>query len=96
MVMIAGLFALLYRHALRRAAEIGLDAGELLATRMQVAIWSSMATLAALSTLTAALLPFRVDQPFVFTLPGVLYALTSIFAPAIRHHYTKRIVLLPT
>ena len=93
---IAGLFALLYRHALRRAAEIGLDAGELLATRMQVAIWSSMATLAALSTLTAALLPFRVDQPFVFTLPGVLYALTSIFAPAIRRHYTKRIVLLPT
>jgi uncharacterized membrane protein len=92
---IAGLFALLYRHALRRAADIGLDARELLATRMHVAIWSSMAGLAAVSILSAALLPFHLDQPFVFTLPGALYAMTSIFAPWIRRHYTRRIALLP-
>jgi hypothetical protein len=93
---IAGLFALLYRHALRQGAGIGLDARELLATRMHVAIWSSMAGLAALSTLIATLLPFHVDQPYIFTLPGVMYALTGIFAPLIRRHYTKRIALLPT
>ncbi len=93
---IAGLFALLYRHALRRGSSIGLDARELLATQMHVAMWSSMAALAGLSTLVAALLPFHLDQPFVFTLPGVLYSLTGILAPLIRRHYTKRIALLPT
>jgi chromate transport protein ChrA len=92
---IAGLFALLYRHALRRGAQIGLDARELLATRMHGAIWSSMAGLAALSTLSAALLPFHLDQPFVFTLAGVLYALTSIFAPLILCHSAQRLALLP-
>lgn len=92
---IAGLFALLYRHALRRAADIGLDARELIATRMHVAIWSCMAGLAALSTLSAALLPFRNNQPFVFTLPGLVYCLTSIIAPLIRRHYTQRLALLP-
>ncbi|MDR3388569.1 MAG: TMEM175 family protein [Rudaea sp.] len=92
---IAGLFALLYRHALRRSGDIGLDARELLATRMHMAIWSSMAGLAALSTLSAAVLPFHANQPFVFTLPGLLYSLTGILAPQIRRHCTQRLALLP-
>jgi chromate transport protein ChrA len=92
---ISGLFALLYRHALRHGADIGLDAGEMLATRMHMAIWSSMIALAALSALSAALLPFHDDQPFVFMIPGLGYALTGFIAPQIRRHYRRRLALLP-
>jgi uncharacterized membrane protein len=88
---IAGLIALLYRHALRHAAAIGLDAREVLATRMNTALWTSLAGLALLSTLSAALLPFRPDQPWVFTIPGMIYALSSVLTTAIRQRYARGI-----
>ena len=89
--LIAGTIALLYRHALRQAATIGLDAREVLATRMHVAIWSALVVIAAISIGCAALLPFRSDQPFVFTLPGTVYALTGIATGAIRRRYGQRL-----
>jgi len=92
---IAMLMALLHRHALRKAAEIGLSAPEIVATRMQVAIWTALVAIAALSVLSAALLPFRNDQPFVFTIPGTLYALIGIATTAIRRHYARQQALLP-
>lgn len=88
---IAGLIALLYRHALQQAAAIGLDALEVLATRMNVALWAALAGLAALSTLSAALLPFQSNQPWVFTIPGTIYALSSVLTTLIKRHYTRRI-----
>lgn len=95
--MIAGLIALLYRHALRESAAIALDAREVLATRMHVALWSALVGLAAMSTLSAALLPFQNTQPWVFTIPGMLYALSSVSATLIRQHYAQRIgALAPT
>jgi hypothetical protein len=88
---IAGLFALLYRHALQQAVAIGLDALEVLATRMNVALWAALGGLAALSTLSAALLPFQNNQPWVFTIPGTIYALSGIVTTLIKRHYTRRI-----
>jgi len=88
---IAGLVALLYLHALREAAAIALDAREVLATRMHIALWSALAGLAAISTLSAALLPFRNNQPWVFTIPGMIYALSSVVTTLIRRHYAQRI-----
>ena len=88
---IAGLIALLYRHALREATAIALDARELLATRMNVALWSALAGLAGLSTLSAALLPFHNDQPWVFTIPGMIYASSSVIATLIKRHYAQRL-----
>jgi hypothetical protein len=91
---IAGLIALLYRHALRQAATIGLDAREVLATRMNVVLWAALAGLAALSTLSAALLPFQSDQPWVFTIPGTIYALSSVLMTLIKRHYGQRLMQL--
>ena len=88
---IACLVALLYLHALREAAAIALDAREVLATRMHIALWSALAGLAAISTLSAALLPFRNNQPWVFTIPGMIYALSSVVTTLIRRHYAQRI-----
>jgi hypothetical protein len=85
------LLALLYRHALRRSGDVGLDPHEIVATRMHVALWMAFAALAGLSTLAAALLPFRTGQPLLFALPGMIYALSSVVAPLIRRHYAKAI-----
>jgi uncharacterized membrane protein len=91
---ICAVFALLYLHAARRAGAIGLDARERLATQMHVAIWATQFATAGVSIASAALLPFHVDQPFVFTIPGALYAAIGITAPAIHRHYTRRIAAL--
>jgi hypothetical protein len=88
---IAGLIALLYRHALHQAAAIGLDGSEVLATRMNVALWCALAGLAAASTLSAALLPFQNNQPWVFTIPGMIYALSGVLTTMIKRHYAQRI-----
>lgn len=88
---IAGLVALLYRHALRQAAVIRLDMREVLATRMNIALWGALAGLAALSMLSAAVLPFQSNQPWVFTIPGMIYALSSVLTTLIKRHYAQRI-----
>lgn len=91
---IAGLFALLYRHALRNARAIGLDAREMLATRMNVAIWTGFVALAALSILSALLLPFRNDQPWVYTIPGAIFALSGVLTSTIKRRYARRLAAL--
>lgn len=88
---IAALFALLYRHALSRAAVIGLDANEIVATRMKVAIWSSLVALAVVSILLAALLPFRSDQPWLYTLPGTIYAMAGVASAVIRGRFAHQL-----
>lgn len=87
---ICAIFALLYRHAARRSARIGLDAHEQLATRMHVTLWTVLTATAAVSLMCAVLLPFHQDQPFVFTLPGAVYALTGITAPLVRRYYRRK------
>jgi uncharacterized membrane protein len=91
---ISALFALLYAHAARRAQAIGLDSRERLATRMHIVMWMALSLTALISLVSATLLPFQADQPFVFTIPGALYATTSITAPAIRRHFRNRLAAL--
>lgn len=88
---IAALFALLYRHALGCAAAIGLDAREVIATRMHVVIWAAFVLLAIASLLCAALLPFRNDQPLVYTIPGMIYAVSGPVAALVRRRYARRL-----
>jgi uncharacterized membrane protein len=83
------LFALLYRHALRRADVIGLDARECIATRMKIAIWTAFFGLSVLSILSTALLLFRVDQPLLFMLPGLVYALSGVVTRVIGRHFAR-------
>ena len=91
---IAGLFALLYRHALRSARAIGLDAREIIATRMNIAIWTGFVALAALSVLSALLLPFHNDQPWVYTIPGMIFALSGVVTTAIKRRYARGLAAL--
>jgi len=88
------LFALLYRHALRQSAIIGLDARETIATRMNIAIWTVFAALACLSILSAMLLPFRNEPPWVYTIPGMIFALSGPLTGAIKRYYARRLAAL--
>jgi uncharacterized membrane protein len=92
---IAVVMALLYRHALRAADQIGLTAREHLATRMHLALWLGLAGLAAISILCAVLLPFNDTQPLLGTLPGFVYAFSGVRAKLIRRHYAARIAAIP-
>jgi hypothetical protein len=87
---IAAVFALLYRHAERMAAEIGLDAAERAATRMHVAIWCAIGGIALLSAATAALMPLDEHRTWPFTIPGALYALNGALVPWIRRRHARR------
>jgi uncharacterized membrane protein len=88
---ISALFALLYRHALRETAAIGLDANEIVATRLKIAIWLAMGALSLVSVLLAALLPFRADQPLLYTLPGTIYALAGIATGTLRRRFGRQL-----
>ena len=91
---IAALFALLYRHALHCAAAIGLDAREVIATQMQIMLWTGFLGLASLSILSAALLPFHNDQPWLYTIPGLIFALSGVLAAAIKRSCRRRLAAL--
>jgi len=88
---ISALFALLYRHALRQSEAVGLDAREVVATQMNVAIWTSFVALSALSFLSALLLPFQADRPWVFTIPGMVYGLSGPAAGMIKGYYARHL-----
>lgn len=67
------LLAFLYWHALRRAALLQLDHGEISATRGHLASWLFAASVALVSIVLALLLP---DDPgLAGSLPGALYCL---------------------
>ena len=93
---IALIFVLMYRHALRCAATIGLDARETLATRMEEHVWWALGAVALASAASAALLPFEQHRAWLFAVPGSIYALLGVFAPAIRRHYARRIDAIGT
>jgi uncharacterized membrane protein len=89
--VIAGVFALLYRHALAQAGAIGLDADEVTATRMQAAIWTSFVVLGALAIASAALLPLRNDAPILYAFPGLVFSLSGPVAWAIKRRFARRL-----
>lgn len=92
-VAIALIFVRLHVHALRRAVD--LSAREAVATRMHASLWWMQGGIALLSTLAAALLPFSTSKGWLFAVPGTLYALIGIGAPAIRRAYARDAAALP-
>jgi uncharacterized membrane protein len=92
---IACVFLMLYRHALQRAAEIGLDAAEMLITRMHLVRWTIFAAIALLSTILATVLPFGDDRPWLYSMPGLSYLLLAIVRPLLRRMFTERVAALP-
>jgi uncharacterized membrane protein len=83
-------FASLYRHALRRADTIGLSSDERQFTFMRIIGWLTTCAVSALSVLTACLLPFDVDKPLLFAVPGLMYALLSFMRPSINRLLWER------
>ena len=83
-------FALLFRHALRSADTIGLSEDERRFTRMRVVGWLTTCVVAALSVAAACWLPFDVDRPLLFSIPGVMYALLSVIRPAINRRVWRQ------
>ena len=39
--------------------------------------------------LTALLLPFRNDQPWIYTIPGMIFALSGVVTTAVKRHYAR-------
>lgn len=77
--VVAGILALLHRHALRCADAIGLSAGERLRTRTIAQMWTAMAAIALLSLLFAAVVPMGRAQPLPLdSLPGLAYLLVFV------------------
>jgi len=85
---IATLFALLYGHALRVAAD--LDVRERIATRMHLQLWCMTGGVAVLSAVSAAALPLDEQRGWLFGVPGTIYALNGVLAPAIRRWHQRR------
>lgn len=93
---IESIFLLLYRHALRKSEVIGLNAAEILATRLHVRIWTVIGTLAILSVAAATVLPFSPDTPWSFSIPGLIYCAIFLAVPLLRRRYTRLIASLPS
>jgi len=94
---VAGIFALLYRHALRARESVGLTTSEIIVTRMHLQLWCMTGGVALLSALSAATLPLPLDEQhgWLFGIPGALYALNGVLAPAIRRGHRRRLATLP-
>lgn len=89
---ISVVFALLQRHALVRAREIGLDPGEVLWTRMKLCDWLEQLALCAVSIALACRLPM--ENMLTMTLPGFVYATSSVTRTLIARHFRRRLARL--
>lgn len=90
------MFVCLFAHAMRRADRIGLSAAERIATRMHVTLWWMLTGVAVLSVIAAAMLPFTDFHGWLYIIPGAVYMLIGVFAPAIRAAYGRRLAKLPS
>jgi uncharacterized membrane protein len=90
---ISVLFVLLFRHALRHAAAIGLSPGERAYTRMKVDIWSVQFALAMLSIALAGWMPMR--SVWAFSVPGLVYAMNILLGRLLRRRCRRAIATLP-
>ena len=91
---VSAVFLLLYRHSLRKAAEIELSQAELIFTRMKMSSWYEQITFCAISIAAAHLLPM--SNYWSYSLPGMIYALSAISGPITRRYYRRKIELLAT
>lgn len=90
----SAVFLLLYWHALRRAEAIGLNEAEKIYTRMKIVDWAEQIVLCLLSIALATWLPM--SNPWLFSLPGMIYALGAVTGPLTRRYCLREIRQLPT
>jgi uncharacterized membrane protein len=95
LLAIAIVFAELFRHALNKGAQIGLDAAERVVTQMRRSLWLCTGAVAALSVLLALFLPFASSYSAVNSIPGQIYFALFITQPWIRRVYARRLPILP-
>lgn len=86
-------FALLYRHAERQHASIGLSAAERLVTRVSIRRNVVFAAIALLSIALAATLPFA-QSPATIWLPGLTYLLLIPAAARLRRGAARELQAL--
>ncbi len=87
-------FMLLYRHALRHGAAIGLGEAEKLYTRMKMVDWGEQIIFCVLSLALAASL--QMADPWSPSLPGLVYAFAFVTGPVTRRHYRREIARIST
>ncbi len=83
------ILALLYRHALKLRATIGLDDAEVLATRLRLAITCWFCAIAFLSVALALFLPFA-QSPWTTPVPGMIYLAMIPIARVLKRGYGRR------
>jgi uncharacterized membrane protein len=92
---IALVFYFLFRHALKRSADIGLAAAEQVVTELRANLWLATAAIAGLSITLALLLPIEAFNTPTSSLPGLVYALLFIVRPLLHRMYARRLAALP-
>lgn len=92
---IGAVFALLYRHALHKRVGIGLDAAEVLVTKVNIVRWSCVGAVALCSALLAYVLPLDPQQPWQYAAPGCIYWLMFLIFAQLRRSAARRLAQLP-
>ena len=93
---IALVFVALYRHTLRVADGIGLDAAERLVTRMTEMRWCGVLVVAVFSAVLACVLPFDAGTAWMASIPGFAYWLLFFNVALLRRRYSARLAGLDT
>ena len=88
---IAIVFMALFRHALVHAQEIGLDADEIIVTRMRIAGWFCTFVVSMISIATACAITFDARKPWTMSLPGCVYWLLMFTRPTLNRIVARRL-----
>ncbi len=77
------IFIALFRHALSKAGEIGLDQNEIMVTRARTIGWLCTGVVASVSVCVAVFMDFSAGKPWLYAIPGWIYMLLAFTRPTI-------------
>ena len=77
------IFIALFRHALSKSREIGLDANEILVTQARTIGWVCTGIVATLSVCVALFMDFDAQKPWLYAMPGWVYMFLLFTRPTI-------------
>jgi uncharacterized membrane protein len=77
------IFIALFRHALSKSREIGLDANEIVVTQARTIGWLCTALVATVSVCVALFMDFDAQKPWLYAMPGWVYMLLAFTRPTI-------------
>lgn len=80
---------MLYRHAWNLRDALGLSEAERVATRLSMQMWASMPAMAAISIVSALLIPARASSGWWVGFPGYIYFLLNLIVPLQRKFTTR-------